>query len=70
MAENKRLKYDTITTEAEVNDNDREESQYIGKQSGLRRNVQAAIYNGPLVKTTHEKNIVNRVHRLIPEEVA
>ena len=27
-------------------------------------------YNGPLVKTTYEKNIVNRVRCLIPEEAA
>ncbi len=27
-------------------------------------------YNGPLVKTTYEKNIVNKVHCLIPEEAA
>ncbi len=29
-----------------------------------------AEYNGPLVKTTYEKNIVNKVHCLIPEEAA
>jgi len=27
-------------------------------------------YNGPLVKTTYEKNIVNKAHCLIPEEAA
>ena len=29
-----------------------------------------SFYNGPLVKTTYEKNIVNKVHCLIPEEAA
>ncbi len=35
-----------------------------------QRKQEESKYNGPLVKTTYEKNIVNKVHCLIPEEAA
>ncbi len=41
-----------------------------GGKGGGRHGRWGERYNGPLVKTTHEKNIVNRVYCLGPEEVA
>ena len=40
----------------------------LEQETGIKETM--TPYNGPLVKTTYEKNIVNKVHCLIPEEAA